>query len=182
MTCNYFVFLTFQLSFSSFEIFQNWLILLGDITCMRLLYSHDCKECVALKGVIDGGHGGTIDTVSSRWVQGGSVIDVFALGSILPALLSDCQTGSGSAAHCNMDPSVLRFNHCNDAYQHKWYYLCQRWCQREYEQQLPELRKVFVCVNKVKLNVMICADASVNHTRTSHCNMCVKRRGKWRDE
>lgn len=75
------------------------------------MYFHDCKECVALKGVIDGGHGSTIDTVSSRWVRGRGVIDVFALSSILPALLSDSPT----AAHCNMDPSVLRFNHCNEA-------------------------------------------------------------------
>lgn len=48
----------------------------------------------------------------------GGVIDVFALSSILPALLSDCQTGpgsAGSAAHCYMDPNMLTFNYCNDA-------------------------------------------------------------------
>ncbi len=83
---------------------------------MHLLYFPDCKECVALKGVIDGGHGSTIDTVSSRWVRGGGVIDFFALSSILPALLSDCQT----AAHCNMDPSVLRFNGCSEAWTFVW--------------------------------------------------------------
>lgn len=50
-----------------------------------------------------------------RWVQGGGVIDIFALGSVLAALSSVCQTGSGSAAHYNMNPSLLRFNHHNDA-------------------------------------------------------------------
>lgn len=32
---------------------------------MCLLHYYDCKKSVALKGVIDGDHGGTIDTVSS---------------------------------------------------------------------------------------------------------------------
>lgn len=140
---------------------------------MRLLYFRDCKECVAFKGVIDGGHGSTIDTISSQWAQGGGVIDVFALGSILPALLSDCQTDSGSAAHCNMDPGVLRFNHCNGAYQHKQYCLCQKECQRQHGKQLPESRKG-CCVRK--LNIMTCVDVSLNYTRTFYCNKCLKRR------
>lgn len=62
---------------------------------MHLLYFHNCKECVALKGVIDGARASTIDTVSSQWVRGGGVIDVFAVSSVLPAFLSDCQTGFG---------------------------------------------------------------------------------------
>lgn len=41
---------------------------------------------------------GAIDAVGSRRVRGAGVMDVFAPGSILPAFLSDCQTGSGSAA------------------------------------------------------------------------------------
>lgn len=115
---------------------------------MRLLYFRECKECVALNGVIDGGRGSTTDTISSQWVQGSGVIDVFALGSILPALLSGCQTDSVSAAHCNMDPGMLRFNHRNDAYQHKQYCLCQKGCQRQHAKQLPESRKG-CCVRKL---------------------------------
>lgn len=43
------------------------------------------------------------------------MIDVFALGSALAALLSVCQTGNGFAENCNMDLSLLRFKESNDA-------------------------------------------------------------------
>lgn len=137
-----------------------------------------CVNCIFMTvksvRVIDGGHGSTIDTVSSRWVQGGAVIDVFALGLILPALLSDCQTGSGSASHCNMDPSVLRFNRCDHAYQHKQYCLCQRWWQRQQEKQLPQSKRVSVCVKTEHNELCWCFSEW-----TSYCNTCMKRKGKW---